>query len=93
MTGVPDISFTEFDSEWTLEALPKKPSFGPVDDELEGAPRGKETTRAGRTVRRIVHELNFLNPRREFRYSRDQMGYNAFVSSGIYRSKQQLVLV
>jgi hypothetical protein len=73
MTGVPDLSFTEFDGAWTLEAAPKKPKFDPVEDELERAPLGKETTRAGRTVRRILHDLTFLNPRREFRYSRDQM--------------------
>jgi hypothetical protein len=51
---------------------PKKLKSDPVEDELEGAPLGKETTRAGRTVRRILHELTFQNPRREFRYSRDQ---------------------
>jgi hypothetical protein len=61
MTGVPDISFPEFDGAWTLEAPPKNP------------PLGKETTREGRTLRRILHELTFLNPRREFRFSRDQM--------------------
>jgi hypothetical protein len=73
MTGVPDISFTEFDGEWTGEAPPKKPKFGPVEDDLEEAPPGEETTRAGRTVRRITHELAFLNPTRKFRYSRDWM--------------------
>jgi hypothetical protein len=72
-TGLPDVSFTQFDGEWTLEAPPKKPKFGPDEDGLEGAPLGEETTRAGRTVRRIRHELTFLDPRREFKYSRDQM--------------------
>jgi hypothetical protein len=73
ITDVPDISFTEFDGPSTLEVPPKTPKFDPAEDELEGASLGKETTRAGRTVRRILQRLTFLNPRREFRYSRDQM--------------------
>jgi hypothetical protein len=73
MTGVPDISFTDFEGEWTLEAPRKKPKFDAVEDEIEEGLRGADDTPEGRTVQRIMYELTFLNPRRRFRYSRDQM--------------------
>jgi hypothetical protein len=73
MTDVPDISFTEFEGEWTLEAPPKKPKFDSVDDEIEEGPRGGDDTPEGQIVQRMMYELTFLNPRPRFRSSRDQM--------------------
>jgi hypothetical protein len=66
MTGVPDISFTEFEGEWTLAVHRKKPQFGPAEDEIEEGLRGAQDTLENRTVQCIQHELTFLSPRRRF---------------------------
>jgi hypothetical protein len=69
----PDVSFAEFNGEWTLEVGPKRPEFGQVEDKIEAVVLGAEMSPDVESVVRIEREITMPNPCVQFKYSLEDM--------------------